>query len=262
MVLYKYSAINDGLKASLRDHYVWFSSPTSFNDINDSGLRLDDRYTDEDIHRELEFQLRLSRTLPMPRGVDPRDLEAAARSLFSSALADRGPDGRPDHSGRLHASVENAFKMRRQAIGISCFSQDSHNKLLWAHYGGAHYGVCLGVETSLDTRCFPQLEQVRYVDVLPKVKLLSHMGDNLVKLYTTKSSEWSYEREVRAFQHAAGAHAMDPRCLVSVAFGERASESDVDEISRLVRDNYGSRVALLRASHEEDGALAFRGLSE
>jgi len=261
MMLYKYCAINDYLRASLTEQYVWFSSPDAFNDINDSGLRLDDRYTDEDIRREFEFQLYLSRTLPMQSAVSPLELEAAARSLFSSVLADRGPDGRPDHSGRLHASVVEALKIRRQSIGISSFSQDSHNELLWAHYGGAHYGACLGFETSLDNHCFQQIEPVKYVDVLPKIKLLSHMGGNLVELYTTKGSAWSYEREVRAFQHASGAHPVDPRCLVNVVFGERARGSDIDEISRLVRDKYGPRVGLLQASHGEDGALALRAVS-
>jgi hypothetical protein len=262
MMLYKYSAITDYLKASLAERYVWFSPPSSFNDINDSRLRLDDRYSDEDVRREFEFQLYLSRTLPMQHAINPLDLDAAARALFSSVLADRGPDGRPDHSGRLHASVEKALELRRQTIGISCYSQDSRNELLWAHYGNAHYGVCLGFETSLDNKCFQQLEQVKYVDVLPKIKLLSHMGDNLIELYTTKSSAWSYEREVRAFQHVSGVHPMDPRCLINVVFGERASGSDIDEISSLVRDKYGLRVELLRASHGEGGALAFRALSD
>jgi hypothetical protein len=265
MMLYKYSPINEYLKDSLAEQYVWFSPPSSFNDINDSRLRLDDRYTADDIRREFDFQQHLifrTATMQQDYSNNPLDLDAATQAFFSSVLADRGPDGRPDHSGRLHASVEKALEVRRQTIGISCYSQDNRTELLWAHYGSAHYGVCLGIETSRDNTCFQQLEQVKYVDVLPKIKLLSHMGGSLVELYTTKSSSWSYEREVRAFQHVCGIHRMDPRCLVNVVFGERASGSDIDEISSLVRDKYGPQVGLLQASQGDEGALVFRALSD
>jgi Protein of unknown function (DUF2971) len=262
-MLYKYSPINDYLKASLTEQYVWFSPPSSFNDINDSNLRLDHRYTEEEIRQEFGFiQHQIYRTAMMQQDYSskPQHQEAVAQSFFSSVLADRGPDGRPDHSGRLHASVEESLDHRRQTIGISCYSQESHNELLWAHYADAHYGVCLGVEPTFDHECFQQLERVKYVDVLPNVKLLSHMGRNLVEYYTTKSSPWSYEREVRAFQHVCGRHRMDPRCLVNVIFGLRARESDIDETCSLVRKKYGQQVTLLQVNRGEDGTLVFRDL--
>ena len=264
-MLYKYSPINDYLKASLAEQYVWFSPPSSFNDIKDSNLRLDHRYTEKEIRQEFDFiQYQIYRTALMQQDYsgNPEHLEADAQSFFSSVLADRGPDGRPDHSGRLHASVEKALEHRRQTIGISCYSQESPNDLLWAHYADAHYGVCLGIETTSDHECFQQLEGVKYVDVLPKVKLLSHMDRNLIELYTTKSSSWSYEREVRAFQHVCGSHRMDPRCLVNVIFGRRARGSDIDEICSLVRKKYGQQVRLLQMSLGEDGTRVFRDLSD
>jgi hypothetical protein len=264
-MLHKYSPINDNLKASLIEQYAWFSPPNSFNDIDDSRLRLDDRYTEEEIRREFDFHLYQIYGTAMKQqdfSNNPLDLEAGVRSFFSLVLADRGPDGRPDHSGRLHASIEKALEVRRQTIGISCYSQDSRNKLLWAHYADAHYGVCLGIETAFDHECFPQLERVKYVDVLPKLKLLAHMGRNLVELYTTKSSEWSYEREVRAFQHVYGKHRMDPRCLANIVFGMRARESDINEIRSLVRKKYGQRVIILQVRQGQEGELVFQALSD
>jgi Protein of unknown function (DUF2971) len=68
---------------------------------------------------------------------------------------------------------------------------------MWAHYADKYQGVCLGIETAFDKECFVQLNPVEYIDRLPQLKLLSHMGTNLVTLYTTKSSSWSYEREAR-----------------------------------------------------------------
>ena len=112
-----------------------------------------------------------------------------------SILADRGPEKALDHSGKLRASMTEALAWRRQTIGICSFSQDNLNRLLWSHYADGDRGVCIGLETALDSECFPKLEVVNYVDTLPKIKLLSHIRDNLITLYTTKRREWSCERK-------------------------------------------------------------------
>jgi len=265
MMLYKYHTINDDLKASLAEQYVWFSAPSSFNDINDSALRLDSRYTEEEILRELDFvraQIYRIASMQQDYSTNPLLLEAQAQHFFSSILMDRGPEGQPDHNGRLHASVEKSLEDRRHRIGISCYSQGNSNELLWAHYAAAHYGLCLGIETAFDRECFQQLEQVKYVEVLPKLKLLSHMGENLKKLYTIKSSAWSYEQEVRAFQHGFGKYRMNPRCLVNVAFGIRTREADLNEICGVVRKRYGRQVALLQMTRGAGGKLALRALAD
>jgi hypothetical protein len=264
MMLYKYTRIDNYLKANLIGHQLWFSRPSDFNDINDSNLRLDDRYTDEEIRLEANFvEEQIYRDAIIGKDLSDNVLQrvAEARSVYQSVLADRGPDGRPDFGHRLHRSVEAVLEYRRQNIGILCLTQENRNELMWAHYADKYQGVCLGIETDFDRECFVQLNPVTYVDRLPKVKLLSHMGQNLVALYTTKSSSWSYEKEVRAFQHVFGNHRMDPRCLVKVLFGLRVRPADMKEICSLVRDKYGRQVELLQMSKGKEGDLEFRALA-
>jgi len=255
-MLYKYSKIADHLKTNLREHQIWFSAPIDFNDIDDSALRIDWQLTDQDIWAEFDFTKQViyqSALANEDHSSGPEILENQEYLFFMSILADRGPDGAPDHSRRLQANVKKALECRRQTIGISCFSQDNVNRLLWSHYADGDRGVCIGIDTELDSRCFPILEVVNYVDVLPKIKLLSHMRANLITLYTTKSKEWSYEREIRAFQHSRGNHPMDPRCLVNICFGERASPDDVKQITDIVRDKYENRVELHKMVRGVDG---------
>jgi len=132
---------------------------------------------------------------------------------------------------------------------------------LWSYYADGDRGVCIGFETDLDTQCFQKLETVKYVDVLPKIKLLSHMKENLITLYTTKSKEWAHERETRAFQHACGNHSMNPECLVSIVFGERVSTENKSSILDIVNKEYGHRVKMQSLIRGEDNVRVLRNLA-
>jgi hypothetical protein len=137
MILYKYSKITDYFKTNLREQQIWFSAPSDFNDIDDSALRIDYEFSDEDIMNEFFFvqqQIYQSAMINRDFSDTPVILEETARQRFMAILADRGPDDTPDQSGKLRASVMTALEWRRQTIGISCFSRDNMNRLLWSHY--------------------------------------------------------------------------------------------------------------------------------
>jgi hypothetical protein len=193
---------------------------------------------------------------------DVLDQEAALELEFSATLADRGPGGRPDQGGFLRRVTMEALEIRRNTIGISCFAQDSITNYLWGQYADSHLGICLGIETDHDKRCFQQLEEVHYEDPLPKFKVLSHMGRNLRRLYTTKETQWAAEREIRAFQHTCGPWKMNPECLVEVYFGIRAEPRTVEEVTDIVRLAYGSQVRLFRTTRVEGNKLGFESLND
>lgn len=260
MRLFKYSKFGDYFFKNLRENQIWFSAPSEFNDIDDSALRIDWRLTDEDIENEFIFNSKLIYERPEEMIGDHGMFMITLSQRFVSMYANRGPDGAPDISW-LRESVTRALEVRRQTIGISCFSQDNLNRLLWSHYADGDRGVCIEIETDFDSECFPQLEVVNYVDALPQIKLLVHMKENIIALYTTKAREWSYEREIRAFQHLRGNHQMDPRCLVNCFFGERASPQDIEQVKDVVRDKYGKQVGLLKMVRNGDGQRYFQPLS-
>jgi len=261
MILFKYSAITEYFITNLKKKMWWFSPPTAFNDPYDSRFHIDWDLTDKDILNELDFHKEMIRKAASMMGdfsSNPEMLESQFAAPYLNALVDRGPDGKPDRSGVIRARGMKALESRRRTIGISCFTQDFQNEAFWAHYADLHHGVCLGIEPSFDKQCFQQLEEVKYVDILPKIKLLPHMKDNLIKQFTTKTIDWSSEREIRAFQHRCGQHRMNPRCLLKVFFGMKVQPNDAQQIVDIVRREYGSHVEIFQMNHGTEGRSTFR----
>jgi hypothetical protein len=259
MRLFKYSRITDYLKENLAKSQIWFSRPTEFNDIDDSSARLDFQVTDEDIMKEMAFAQVALFQQALGRGdlSEEHRMAVDAEHHFNAMLQDRGPDGAPDQSGRMRAAMENALAIRRNRIGISCFCKDAGNNLLWAYYADSFKGLCMEVETAFDDVCFRQLESVVYVDSLPRLKILPHMMEAVISLYTTKTNRWAHENEVRAFQLKWGNYPMDPKCLKSLFFGLRTPPEQIDAIRQIVRVTYADSVAIFRMVRPEAGEMGF-----
>lgn len=96
----------------------------------------------------------------------------------------------------LHGSLSKRY-------GLVCMSSTWQSPVMWAHYGDKHKGVCLAFDVmdkgGLEVNYHPKrlaLRSTRPADLTPEV---------LTQLFTTKSAEWSYEKEYRLiinFEHA------------------------------------------------------------
>lgn len=127
-----------------------------------------------------------------------------------------------DEINQIYASTHEKFcKEFQEHIGISCFTEDCSNILMWSHYSDGHKGICLEYDVSL----FANLSQtynivegalfpVRYLnksqDLIdltikfftqsfnPSVKLtLQEEACLNRKTILTKACCWSYELEWR-----------------------------------------------------------------
>jgi hypothetical protein len=78
-------------------------------------------------------------------------------------------------------------------FGLICFSENWNSPVQWAHYASKHQGICLGFEIP-DKR----LKEVKYVDKRPSLSS-TMTNDEFRKLFLTKFSHWSYEKEYRMF---------------------------------------------------------------
>lgn len=275
-MLCKYGKDDQYFRENLRNSRIWFSTPSKFNDLNDCALSFE-RLDDDDIRGHLASNLEAltatervlhSRLANATEAAEVAEINGLLEALKEAAdvlqqageqaLADRGPEGLPDHSGKLLKSIQDAFTFRRgsvahpanaklsDSIGISCFSDDCDNHNLWGVYGDNHQGVCIAVEPSHDPKCFQELRAVRYEATLPRLKA-PLLEEQLIKFYSTKSARfWSHEREIRAFQHEAGSYEMNRQCLVGVFFGTRASPETVRDITEIVDSKYGLHVPLFR----------------
>jgi hypothetical protein len=99
-------------------------------------------------------------------------------------------------------------------IGISCFSEDGNNLLLWSHYGAGHAGAAIGFDADHPFFASARLIPVTYADQRPTItsQELAATGFNYLRrpwpgwryfldqrpeLIATKAACWAHEREIR-----------------------------------------------------------------
>lgn len=112
-------------------------------------------------------------------------------------------------------------KLNNAKRGITCFSKDKANILMWSHYANNHSGVCLGFDINesdehlinffdetKNQKLFPngkacRLLPIQYVsfDKRPSIDMTDER-ESLLKILTCKSDLWKYEQEIRIMIHS------------------------------------------------------------
>lgn len=96
------------------------------------------------------------------------------------------------------AGVQKIRKFLRERTGVCCFFKEApEHPLMWAHYANSHTGFC--IEYEIDQITSP-LYEVNYASRLPSPsikELILCPEESFLRILTTKTSEWSYEKEVR-----------------------------------------------------------------
>jgi hypothetical protein len=145
--------------------------------------------------------------------------------------------------------------------GIFSLSVNPTQDLMWAHYGGNHYGVCFGFERAAESKladpnhCLPVL----YSDRLPEMAddgfqtaMTRAVDDNgrpytsslkvaftdktFQRVISTKPTSWDYEEEVRYVEPYSGLCDL-PGPLVEVIFGNYTATSPVGMGHRSVQQS-------------------------
>jgi hypothetical protein len=133
--------------------------------------------------------------------------------------------------------------------GVSCFSEDNADLLMWSHYGENHKGFCL----EFDTSYFSKFSKVKYSATMPifdPLPVLKHdLEDNdFMSIFSTKSLSWSYEKEWRLLHAEANKFYHYPReALTGVYFGPEIDEAAL-EIICLILQGQNERVLFWKGS--------------
>jgi hypothetical protein len=101
---------------------------------------------------------------------------------------------------RIRRAFAQIKEDKAKTQGILCLSKSWSNPLMWAHYADKHQGMCLGFDVR-EEKWFPVSYRAKRFSKLAKSILAKRSSDEeeMLRIFTTKSSHWSYEREVRAF---------------------------------------------------------------
>jgi hypothetical protein len=147
---------------------------------------------------------------------------------------------------------ENSLRTEREitsSISLACFLSKSPSQLMWAHYADSHKGICFKLklcETHLSTAHKKRLFEVKYSDKRPQISQIElfeisangnlkekfttgfDLQAYLIKMLTTKSTEWSYENEWRWLDYGRNADPdyadTTPMVLSEIICGAKASE--------------------------------------
>lgn len=188
-ILYKYrDYTNSYHKKLLFDTELYFTSADKFNDPYDTSLPFEykqEQLTEDNIF--LKHIQMLEREYPNKSSGEIHAISyehQRAGTIKDRVLQER--------------YSENVNKDIHKNFGIVSLSSDPTNLLMWSHYGNCHTGFCIGLDTKFIFKNFsPSVHQVMYSDEIPKIDLFEDMMFFFIKLLSTKSKHWEYEKEYR-----------------------------------------------------------------
>jgi len=212
-IIFKFRAINKHLLASLVNSEIYFAQPSCLN--------------------------------------DPFDCRVEVLRALDNAIIQSPPESR-ETLMKLRKMKDFFEKVQADTsrIGVSSFSLDLNNPLMWSHYANDHRGVSLMYS-------FPEgyfydnkdrilgITRVEY-DTNPLTDWLVHRAPSLgtfeefgvaliTKILTIKAKPWEYEGEVRILRRAPGVESLDRKHLRQVCFGLETAEADVALITKIIK---------------------------
>lgn len=207
----------------LEKNTLWAASPNTFNDPFECKVALDLTASEEE--RRARYK---------------KDNPSATEENFQSWNS-----GLDQAKWHVEQSTRSGIL---QTYGISCFTREWENELLWAHYAKDHTGFCIGFEESTLLQ-WDQLTGASDVEYRDDVYPFRFFHDSLPEFAKrtifTKSSRWAYEQEYRLVFEGSGVKVMPPGAIVEVTIGCRASHELRQELQNM---QVSSGLALYQAS--------------
>lgn len=213
--LYKYTTL-DSLELILKSSSLKFSKPSEFNDPFDCNITIDTNNTSEEIETYIE-------SLKQNRKLEASEIETLRQKFHNPK----------DLFLLTNQSVKNA----KESFGISCFSKNDKNIVMWAHYADKNKGACLKFDILADTDFFMTPFFVNYKVNYPKFNYINNRNEVGRFLLETKSDEWAYEKEIRVMKQGHGFYCFLKESLIEIIFGVHSSKTKRDKIKYFARKN-------------------------
>lgn len=237
--LYKYQPFNQYSLINLIKRQLYFSKPENFNDPYDCDppFRIAKTHRTEKNINSLFARIRNSRT------------DTAAFDM--NYLTKGKPNKRFE---REFIDSPNSIREQiRAKTGVTCFSENVDDILLWSHYADMHKGFCLEFDTQVPImkgQPNTKLYKVKY----PKsnsyrrlnIRDILNKFDVLEVLLTTKSHHWHYENEWRIFCDEGGskAYPFNLNALTGIYFGYKMPKEYKDVIVSVLSDSSNQNTPL------------------
>lgn len=177
--LYKYYRGSECHLDAIRNNQMWYSAPCKFNDVFDCDVSVNQR----------ELESTLSRALTNGKPIK-------AGSDMWSKIRQRVRQAVP--------SLRDYIDELRRTMGVACLCEADNSLLMWAHYANNHQGLCaeynlLKINEQLSFTPIPVIysNDRAKLCVTNPTTVEEDSLKTLIESITSKSPEWSYEREWR-----------------------------------------------------------------
>lgn len=229
-VNYKYYKATTAIRA-LKEDSLQFSHPSVFNDPFDVNINLFD-FPEEIVSKYFKT---LMKKIENTNRYDIPTLHANYKKLENQ---------------NLNEVMKNLFKNENADRGITCFSKNNNNLLMWAHYSNTHTGVCLGYDLC-ELRDFIQehnpescLLQANYTDAITPQKDFQN-DETIMNWFSTKHVIWNYEEEIRliarplSFDENQKKYFNIPKSIIKeVYLGYAISPEDKEKVISLIKNKF------------------------
>lgn len=210
--IYKYySNEKNRLQDTLNNQTIWFSKPKVFNDPFDCMLKVDTDNTEEEIIEYVNY-LCIKNNISGSRRL----------KLISNFLI---PGYRFTNTNK---SIENAVLKS----GVSCFSKNKNNIIMWSHYANSHQGYCLKFDLLKDPNFFMIPMIVKYKKKYPYFNFIRNNKDLFKFTFGYKYNDWRYEEEIRIARQEQGNVKINPESIVEISFGINCNPDDINLIKK------------------------------
>ena len=177
--LYKYYSDRQEKLETVKHNKMWYSAPCNFNDVFDCDMSMDE---------EGIFQSILQ-MYPDKRGI--REGSPIWRDLLKTCR-------------QQIRTFQSSYDILKSRVGISCLSESDDSLLMWAHYANNHCGICVEYELlEINRQLGFSPVPIIYSDdrvcihTLDPNTLEKDIQGIFIESLTSKSPEWSYEKEWR-----------------------------------------------------------------
>ncbi len=185
--LYKYDTRIERLQELLELNSLSFTSPKTFNDPFDCKINYSFNRTNL-----LDHTYRSSIVDCLQK--DLKIIHDEGRLLEVSdplELLD------PETLEGVRQDTENNMRAEKNVHGVYCLTESSTNILMWSHYACKHTGFCIEYDVEVLKENNLELFKVAYSTRTPESDLFIHHPQDIIKIFSTKSTDWMYEQEWR-----------------------------------------------------------------
>lgn len=276
MTLYKYRGNSSNTDKIFTDKKVWLSNAAGLNDpfecsIQEIAKDWIDEHVKELKHGHISglvFAFMQSKKSNTPFfGLSIPDAEKFMNSFKTiSSFEDKYKHYREfmkRRNGHYPSDPDATFAGFDQQLneaGIFSLSETSENQLMWSHYAEDAKGIAIGFAVEPNTKLidYNHCVKVNYSDTLPAftgkgfLNQISFFMDDYGRPYSeqkisftdptfklaisTKSTDWSYEKEWRYVEEQSGVYPL-PGKITEIVFGLRCSSENKERYKELAKVN-------------------------